>query len=55
MIPRSPIALERVFGKFIGVRREGKEPGKIRFLVAPGDEGAAREIIREVLEATPPA
>jgi hypothetical protein len=39
----------------IGVRREGSEPGSLRLLIMPADVGAAREIIREVREATPPA
>jgi hypothetical protein len=39
----------------IGVRREGAEPRQLRLLVMPVDEPAAREIIREVREATPPA
>ena len=39
----------------IGFRREGAEPGTLRLFVMPADAGAAREIIREVLEATPPA
>jgi hypothetical protein len=39
----------------IGVRREGKEPGLLRLLVMPADEIPAREIIREVRDATPPA
>lgn len=39
----------------IGLRREGSEPGPLRLLVMPADEPAAREIIREVREATPPA
>jgi hypothetical protein len=38
----------------IGVRREGAEPGALRLLIMPVDEPAAREIIREVREATPP-
>jgi hypothetical protein len=38
----------------IGVRREGTEPGPLRFLVMPADEVPAREIIREVHDATPP-
>jgi hypothetical protein len=38
----------------IGVRREGAEPGALRLLIMPVDELAAREIIREVREATPP-
>jgi hypothetical protein len=39
----------------IGLRREGHEPGLIRLLVMPPDEPAAREILREIREATPPA
>jgi hypothetical protein len=39
----------------IGSRREGAEPGALRLLVIPADEVDAREIIREVCEATPPA
>jgi hypothetical protein len=39
----------------IGVRRQGAEPGHLRLLIMPADELAAREIIREVREATPPA
>jgi hypothetical protein len=39
----------------IGVRREGAGPGRLRLLIMPADEPAAREIIREVREATPPA
>ena len=38
----------------IAVRREGREPGRLRLLVKAGDEAAAREIVREVREATPP-
>jgi hypothetical protein len=38
----------------IGVRREGAEPTRLRLLIMPADEFAAREIIREVREATPP-
>jgi hypothetical protein len=38
----------------IGVRREGTERGILRLLVTPGDEASAREIIREVRDATPP-
>jgi hypothetical protein len=38
----------------IGVRRAGREPGTLRLFVTPRDETAAREIIREVREATPP-
>jgi hypothetical protein len=39
----------------IGVRREGTEPGTLHLRIMPSDEPAAREIIREVREATPPA
>jgi hypothetical protein len=39
----------------IGVRCEGKPPGIMRLMVMPSDEASAREIIREVTEATPPA
>jgi hypothetical protein len=39
----------------IGVRRAGREPGTMRLLVTVPDEAPAREIIREVREATPPA
>jgi hypothetical protein len=39
----------------IGVRREGADPATLRLLIMPADEPAAREIIREVREATPPA
>jgi hypothetical protein len=39
----------------ISVRREGAEEGSLRLLIMPADEPAAREIIREVREATPPA
>jgi hypothetical protein len=39
----------------IGVRLEGAEPGRLRLLIMPADEAAAREIIREVREGTPPA
>jgi hypothetical protein len=38
----------------IGVRREGAELSRFRLLIMPVDESAAREIIREVREATPP-
>jgi hypothetical protein len=38
----------------IGVRREGAEPGALRLFIMPADEPAAREIVREVREATPP-
>lgn len=39
----------------IGVRCEGQSPGTIRLRVMPADEARAREIIREVREASPPA
>jgi hypothetical protein len=39
----------------IGVRREGNQPGTLRLFIMPPDEAAAREIIREVREAAPPA
>jgi hypothetical protein len=39
----------------IGVRSEGQSPGTIRLRVMPADEASAREIIREVREASPPA
>ena len=39
----------------IGVRRAGREPGTLRLFVTTPDETAAREIVREVREATPPA
>jgi hypothetical protein len=38
----------------IPCRRQGLAPGKLRYFVLPSDESAAREIIREVTEATPP-
>jgi hypothetical protein len=38
----------------IGVRRVGAEPGALQLLVMSADEAVAREIIREVREATPP-
>ena len=38
----------------IGVRREGTKRSHFRLLIMPADEPAAREIIREVREATPP-
>jgi hypothetical protein len=38
----------------IGVRRGGREPGILRLSVMPQDEAAAREIIREVHDGTPP-
>ena len=39
----------------IGVRCQGNPPGIIQLRVMPSDEAAAREIIREVREASPPA
>lgn len=39
----------------IGVRSEGRSPGTIWLRVMPADESKAREIIREVREASPPA
>ncbi len=39
----------------IPYRRQGRAPGMLCYFVLPSDEAAAREIIREVLEATPPA
>jgi hypothetical protein len=39
----------------IGARCAGREPGTLRLFVTAHDEVAAREIIREVREATPPA
>jgi hypothetical protein len=39
----------------IGVRREGKAPGVMRLSIMAVDERLAREIIREVREASPPA
>jgi hypothetical protein len=39
----------------IGVRCEGQSPGAMRLRVMPADEARAREIIREVREASPPA
>jgi hypothetical protein len=39
----------------IAVRCQGRPPGIILLRVMPADEAAAREIIREVREATPPA
>jgi predicted N-formylglutamate amidohydrolase len=38
----------------IDVRRAGIEPGTLRFFVMPPDADAAREIVREVREGTPP-
>jgi hypothetical protein len=39
----------------LGVRSEGIPPGLMRLSVMTLDEGRAREIIREVREASPPA
>jgi hypothetical protein len=39
----------------IGVRCEGQSPGIMHLRVMPADETSAREIIREVREASPPA
>jgi hypothetical protein len=39
----------------IPYRRQGLAPGMLRYFVLPSDESAAREIIREVTEGTPPA
>lgn len=39
----------------IGVRRTGLEPGTLRLFVMSGDEAAAREIVREVRDGSPPA
>jgi hypothetical protein len=39
----------------IGVNSEGKPPGIVKLRVMPSDEEVAREIIREVREASPPA
>ncbi len=39
----------------IPYRCQGRAPGMLRYFVLPSDEPAAREIIREVIEATPPA
>ncbi len=38
----------------IPYRRQGRAPGMLRYFVLPSDEPAAREIIREVTQATPP-
>ena len=38
----------------IPYRRQGRAPGTLRYFVLPFDEPAAREIIREVTQATPP-
>ncbi len=39
----------------IGVRGESKPAGILRLFVMPEDAEAAREIVREILEGTPPA
>jgi hypothetical protein len=39
----------------IGARRQGAEPGMLRLFVMPPDADAAREILRELREGTPPA
>jgi hypothetical protein len=39
----------------IGVRRGGRGPGLMRLSVMSQDEAAAREIVREVRDASPPA
>ncbi len=39
----------------IGVRRRGIAPGILHLLVMPSDTDAAREILRELREGTPPA
>lgn len=39
----------------IGSRRDGRQPGPLRLFVMPSDESTAREILREISEATPPA
>lgn len=38
---------------YIGFRREGREPGKVRLFVTSTDEARAREILREIREGTP--
>jgi hypothetical protein len=38
----------------IGVRRQGNAPGAVRLLVMPADADAAREILRQIIDATPP-
>jgi len=43
------------FESRIPYRRQGLAPGELRYFVLPSHESAAREIIREVTEATPPA
>jgi hypothetical protein len=39
----------------IPYRREGRAPGMLRYFVVPSDASAAREIVREVREGTPPS
>lgn len=39
----------------IGVRCQGMAPGIVQLRIMPSDEAAAREIIREVRDASPPA
>ena len=39
----------------IGVRCQGSPPGIVQLRVMPSDEVAAREIVREIREASPPA
>jgi hypothetical protein len=39
----------------IGVRSQGMPPGIVQLRIMPSDEAAAREIIREVRDASPPA
>jgi hypothetical protein len=39
----------------LGFRHEEREGRRVQLFVMPADEAAAREIIREILEATPPA
>ena len=43
------------FESRIPYRRQGIAPGMLRYFVLPSHESAAREIIREVTQATPPA
>jgi|SRR3989454_597398 len=38
----------------IGARGEGKSPGRLRLFVRPEEAPTAREIIREVVQGTPP-
>ncbi len=38
----------------IPYRRQGRAPGMLRYFILPSDESAAREIIREITQATPP-